>query len=127
MIANDILIDAFTRVHESLHRTLDDITPEELVKEPHPSIGWLAWRISRVMDSNISRLSGREKLWIGEGWAARFGMAPEPADYGRSARHTRGQVNSFRASGQQLPDYHDTTYERSKTSLNSLSADEPER
>ena len=51
MIANDILIDAFTRVHESLHRTLGDITPEELVKEPHPSIGWLAWRISRVMDA----------------------------------------------------------------------------
>src|SRR5215831_19275247 len=48
MIANDILIDAFTRVHESLHRVLGDITPEELVKEPHPSIGWLAWRISRV-------------------------------------------------------------------------------
>ena len=59
MIANDILLDAFARVHESLHRTLGDITPEELVKEPHPSIGWLAWRISRVMDANVSRLSAR--------------------------------------------------------------------
>ena len=124
MVANDILLDAFTRVHESLHRTLGDITPEELVKEPHPSIGWLAWRISRVMDSNVSRLSGREQLWIGEGWAGRFGMPPEPADYGRSARHTREQVNSFRASAQQLLDYHDTTYERMKTYLSSLSADE---
>ena len=76
MIANDILFDAFTRVHESLHLTLGDITPEELVKEPHPSIGWLAWRISRVMDSNVSKLSGREQLWIGEGWAARFGIRP---------------------------------------------------
>ena len=57
MIANDILLDAFTRVHESLHRTLGDITPDELVKEPHPSIGWLAWRISRVMDSNVFSLS----------------------------------------------------------------------
>jgi hypothetical protein len=28
MIANDILLDAFTRVHDSLHRTLGDITPE---------------------------------------------------------------------------------------------------
>ena len=40
MIANNILLDAFTRVHESLHRTLGDITPEELV-EPHPSMGGL--------------------------------------------------------------------------------------
>jgi len=67
MIANNILLDAFTRVHESLHRTLGDITAEELVKEPHPSIGWLAWRISRVMDANVFRLSGREQLWIGAG------------------------------------------------------------
>ncbi len=124
MIANDILLDAFTRVHESLHRTLGDITPEELAKEPHPSIGWLAWRISRVMDANVARLSGREQLWIGEGWAGRFGMPPEPADYGRSARHTREQVKSFRASAQQLLDYQDATYERMKTFLNSVSADE---
>ena len=124
MIANDILLDAFTRVHDSLHRTLGDITPEELVKEPHPSIGWLAWRISRVMDSNVSHLSGREQLWIGEGWAVRFGMPPEPADYGRSARHTREQVKSFRASAQQLLDYHDAAYQRMKTYLNSISADE---
>src|SRR5687768_13371477 len=114
MIANDILLDAFTRVYESLHRTLGDITPEELTKEPHPSIGWLAWRISRVMDSNVSRLSGREQLWIGDGWAARFGMRPEPADFGRSATHTREQVRAFRASAQQLLDYHDATYERMK-------------
>src|SRR5215471_15786508 len=115
MIANDILIDAFSRVHESLHRVLGDITPEELVKEPHPSIGWLAWRISRVMDSNVSRLSGREQLWIGEGWAARFGMPPEPADYGTSATTTRQQVSSLRASPQQLLNYPDTTYKRTKT------------
>src|SRR5215471_18495033 len=59
-----------------------------------------------------------------DGPAARFGMPPEPEDYGRSARHTREQVNSFRASAQQLLDYHDMTYERMKTYLNSLSADE---
>src|SRR5260370_17109221 len=111
MIANDILLDAFARVHESLHRTLGDITPEELVKEPHPSIGWLAWRISRVMDANVSRLSGREQLWIGAGWAARFGMPPEPADYGRSARHTRDQVKSFPTSPQHLLHYPHPTYQ----------------
>ncbi len=123
MIGNDILLDAFARVHESLHRTLGDITPEELHKEPHPSIGWLAWRISRVMDSNVARLSGAEQLWIA-GWAARFGMPPGPEDYGRSARHTREQVKAFHASAQQLLDYHNAAYERMRTYLNSLSADD---
>ncbi|HEY1236266.1 MAG TPA: DinB family protein [Candidatus Binatia bacterium] len=124
MIANDILLDAFTRVYDSLHRTLGDITSEELMKEPHPSIGWLAWRITRVMDANVSRLSGREQLWIGEGWAARFGMPPEPADYGRSARHTREQVKAFRVSAEQLLGYHDAAFQRMKTYLTSVSSDE---
>ena len=124
MIANDILLDAFTRVYDSLHRTLGDVTPEELAKEPHPSIGWLAWRISRVMDANVARLSGGEHLWIGAGWAARFGMSPEPADYARSAMHTREQVRAFSASAQLLLDYHDAAYDRMKGFVGSLSADE---
>ena len=104
MIANDILLDAFTRVYQSLHRTLGDTTPEELVKEPHPSIGWLVWRISRVMDNNVSRLSGRGQLWIGDGWAARFGMPPEPADYARSAMHTasKSALSALRRSSSSI-------------------------
>jgi hypothetical protein len=121
MIANDILLDAFTRVKDALQRLVADLTEEELVTEPHPSIGWLAWRISRVMDSNVSRLSGREQLWIADGWAARFGMAPEPADFGRSATHTREQVRAFRASAEQLLEYHEAVYELMKSYVTKLS------
>jgi DinB family protein len=121
MIATDILLDAFTRVNESLHRTLADLTPEELIKEPHPSIGWLAWRLSRVMDSNASRLAGQEQLWVANGWAARFGMPPAPADFGRSVRHTRQQVRDFRASVDLLLGYQDAAYERMKSYLETLS------
>jgi hypothetical protein len=118
------LLDAFTRVYESLHRTLPDLTAAELVLEPHPPIGWLAWRLTRIMDSNVSRLAGREQLWIGDGWAARLGMPPEPADFGRSATHTREQVRAFRASVELLLAYHDATYERTKTYLNTLTAED---
>ena len=121
MAESDVLLDAFTRVYESLHRTLADLTEAELIREPHPPIGWLAWRISRVMDSNVSRLSGREQLWIGEGWAARFGMTPLPADFGRSAAHTREQVRVFRASANLLLAYHDAAYLRMKAYLETLS------
>ena len=120
----DVLLDAFTRVYESLHRTLTDLTEAELTQEPHPSIGWLAWRLSRVMDSNVSRLSGREQLWIGDGWAARFGMPPLPADFGRSAAHTREQVRVFRASAELLLAYHDATYARMKGYLETLSPED---
>jgi hypothetical protein len=124
MVETDILLDAFTRVNESLHRTLADLTPEELTKEPHPPIGWLAWRLSRVVDSNASRLAGREQLWIADGWAARFSMLAEPADFGRSATHTRQQVRAFRASTELLLAYHDAAYERMKTYLKALTAED---
>ena len=124
MAETDVLLDAFTRVNESLHRMLADITAAELIQEPHPPIGWLAWRLSRVMDSNVSRLTGREQLWIRSGWAARFGMAPEPADFGRSATHTREQVRAFRASAELLLAYHDATYEQMKAYLKTLTPDD---
>jgi DinB superfamily len=124
MMETGIFLDAFTRVYESLHRTVADLTAAELIQEPHPPIGWLAWRISRVMDSNVARLSGRDQLWIGGGWAARFGMPPEPADFGRSASHTREQVQNFRASTELLLAYHDATYERMKEYLETLTADD---
>jgi hypothetical protein len=117
-----VLLDGFTRVHDSLHRTLADLTEAELVKEPHPSIGWLAWRLTRVMDSNVSRLSDRQQLWIGDGWAARFGMAPEPLDFGRAATHTREQVRAFRAPAELLLAYHDAAYDRMKSYLETLTA-----
>jgi len=124
MIETNILLDAFTRVYESLHRTLADLTEEELTKEPHPPIGWLAWRLTRVMDSNVSRLAGQEELWIGDGWATHFGMPPKPGDFGRSVTHTREQVRAFRASAELLLAYHDATYGRMKSYLETSTAED---
>ena len=118
--AAGILLDGFTRVHDALHRALPYCTEEELYKEPHPPIGWLVWRFSRVIDSNISRLGGDEQLWI-ESWAAKFGMAPEPADFGRGLTHTREQVLAFRAASELLLAYHDVAFERTQSYLSKVS------
>jgi hypothetical protein len=124
MIANDILLDAFTRVYESLHRTLADLNEDELTCEPHPSIGWLAWRLTRVMDNNVAQLSGSEQLWTAAGWAARFRMPPDPADYGKSHAHTREQVRVFRATAKLLLEYHDAVFEVTKSFLKRLSPED---
>ena len=113
-------IDAFTRVHEVLHRTIPDLTDDELSKEPHPSIGWLAWRLTRVMDGNASRLAGLDQLWIGGGWHSHFDMPPVPDDFGRGLTHTREQVLHFKAPKDLLLAYHDAVYARMKTYLESL-------
>ena len=77
-----------------------------------------------LTESEKTRLAGWEQLWIGHDWAARFGMPPEPADFGRGASHTREQVRAFRASVELLLTYHDATYERMKTYLNTLTAED---
>ncbi len=64
MAGIDIMIDSFTRVNDSAHRILSDVTPAELHAEPHPSIGWLAWRLTRIEDNNVSRLLGKDQLWV---------------------------------------------------------------
>jgi hypothetical protein len=76
------------------------------------------------MDSNVGQLSDREQLWIADGWAGRFGMRPEPADYGRSVTHTREQVRAFRASAELLLAYHDVVYERMKSYVKAITSDE---
>jgi hypothetical protein len=120
-------LDAFTRTNESLHRILADITDDELSREPHPSIGWLGWRFTRVIDNNISRLSGRDQLWIADGWHARFGMPPELFDFGRGVSHTREQVRAFRADRDLILAYNDAAHALTKYYLESLPPEEYDR
>jgi hypothetical protein len=122
-----ILLDAFGRVHDGLHQALDGLTEGELYREPHPPIGWLAWRINRVQDNNMSRLAGREQAWIADGWHARFGMEPNPRDFGPALTHTREQVGAFRASRMLLLEYHDAVYPRTQEYLAALRSEDLDR
>jgi hypothetical protein len=127
MSTNDTFLDAFTRVQESLQRTIGSLTLEELVAEPHPSMGWLAWRLTRVIDSNVARLSGQSHLWMDDGWHERFGMPAVEGDFGRGASHTREQVRAFSASAELLLAYHQATYQRVRAYLASVPQTELER
>jgi hypothetical protein len=123
-----ITLDMFTRVHDSLHRVFADVTEEELHCEPHPGMGWLAWRFTRVIDNNISRLSGRpDQLWIADGWHAKFGMEPNPTDFGRGMSHTREQVRAFHAGRELILAYHDATHDLTLAYLQSLQPEDFDR
>lgn len=128
MDGSGIILDAFQRVRETLHTALPGLTPEELLREPHPPIGWLAWRLTRVQDSQCSRLAGREQAWIGDGWHSRFNMPPVAIDFGPSLTHTREQVAAFKVPGPQLLlDYYDTVFERTKLYLAALTPQDLDR
>lgn len=128
MEAKGIILDAFGRIRETLHSALSGLSAEELLREPHPPIGWLAWRLTRSDDSQLSRLAGREQAWIAEGWHARFNMAANPTDFGPGLTHTREQVTAFRVpDAQTLLEYYDVVFERSKAYLATLTPQELDR
>ncbi len=128
MEAKGVILDAFGRIRESVHNALRDLSVEELHREPHPPIGWLAWRITRSSDSQLSRLAGLEQVWLADGWHARFNMPPNPTDFGPGHTHTREQVASFRApDAKTLLAYDDTVIERFQPYLEALTPQELDR
>lgn len=123
-----LILDAYGRVRETLHAALADLTPEELIKEPHPPMGWLAWRATRTQDSQVSRLSGEKHAWIDEGWHRRFNMPAVASDYGTGLSHSREQVAVFRApDARTLLDYHDAVFEHTRAYLLRITPEELDR
>lgn len=128
MEAPAMISDALDRVYNSLHGTLKDLTPDELLAGLRPHIAWLVWHLTRVQDHNISALAGREQAWIAEGWHKRFGMAPEPRDYAPGHVHTPEQVEAFAVKDARLLlDYFDAVLVRTKDYLSTLSPEDLDR
>jgi hypothetical protein len=78
----EILIDAFGRVRDTVHHTLDGLGEAELTARLDPganSIGWLIWHLARVQDDHVADLAGAEQRWTASGWAERFDL---PFDFG---------------------------------------------
>ncbi len=117
------------RVDEELRLSLEGSTLEELAYRPTPeanSMAWLAWHIARMQDVRSSLLSGRDQLWISEGWHASFGLPPDPDDTGRG--HTAEQVAEVRPkTPETLRDYCRAAYERALGCVQSLAPEATDR
>ena len=120
------IADALDRVRIILHNNLSDLTPEELAEGPHPSIGWLAWHLARVQDTQISMLQGVGQAWTDDGWHQKFGMPPEPRDYSPGHVQMPEVIAAFHAAihiqgAQTILDYHDAVRVRTLAYLDTLS------
>lgn len=106
MTPGDLLIEAFSRVPETVARAIDGLSEDQLASRPAAganTLAWLAWHIARGQDVQIADLAGSEQVWTAEGWVDRFGL-PFPADalgYGMS----REDVGRVRASADLLNGY----------------------
>jgi uncharacterized damage-inducible protein DinB len=58
---------------------------EQLLARPDPAanpIAWLVWHTARVQDHHVGELLGVAQLWVGDNWAGRFGLDPDPDNTG---------------------------------------------
>jgi uncharacterized damage-inducible protein DinB len=129
MDVRTLLSDLFGRVDEHVDEILDGLDPGSLTRQPAPGtnpIGWLLWHIARVEDAQVAELRGDEQLWAGGPWAARFGLAPDPANHGYG--HTPADVAAVRPEGvEALRDYARAVRARTDEFLATLTSDDLDR
>lgn len=126
---NDLVMDAFSRIRESVGAAVDGLTLEQTMYRPDPdanSVAWLVWHLTRVQDSHVSELAGREQEWVSGGWNVRFGTTSERGNTGYG--HTSEQT------GEVIPDavetlgrYHDAVFARTREYLSDMDVPERER
>ncbi|MFC2035046.1 DinB family protein [Chloroflexota bacterium] len=119
----NLLTDGYERVLGFMENMLEGLTQDDLDWQPRPdcnSIGWLSWHLTRQQDGQIASLSGKEQLWIKDGWYTKFNRQPDPNDSGFS--HSPEQVSSFNSpSTETLLDYQRAVLEQSKNYFQTLS------
>ncbi len=108
---SELLVDAFGRVHETVHTVLTGLALEALTFRPDDdanSIGWLVWHLTRVQDDHVADVAATEQRWTAEGWDARFALSFERLEtgYGQSA----DQVAGVAVEADLLLGYHDDVH-----------------
>jgi len=125
MDSSELLRYAYGQIQQTLRRTIDGLTPDQLTQRIGPeanTIAWLAWHLVRVQDDHLAEVAGSEQVWTADGWAGRFGL-PFPAEatgYGFGF----DEVGLVRAPADLLLGYADAVHDRSEQFLAGLSDDD---
>lgn len=123
--AAGLLLDAFERVHDAVHRTVDGLSEDQLahrLEGRSNSIAWLVWHLARVQDDHVAEVAGTEQVWTSKGYAERFGLPFEAAATGWG--HTDTEVAAVRAPAELLTDYFDAVHEATRRFVTTLTDDD---
>ncbi|MGU3435801.1 mycothiol transferase [Actinomycetes bacterium M1A6_2h] len=123
-----LLIDAFDRIKEVVHATLDDLDEKALTYRPDAdanSIAWLIWHLTRVQDDHVAGVAETAQVWENEGWDQRFDL-PFPSGqigYGQSSE----DVAAVTTEADLLLGYHDAVHAATVAYVKTLTADDLDR
>ena len=122
MHSADLLVDAFGRIREVIHATVDGLKTEQLAFQINPdanSIAWLVWHLTRIQDDHVADAAQTEQVWTSQGWVERFALP-----FGRLATgygHRADEVTAVNVSGELLVGYHDAVHQRTTEYVRQLS------
>lgn len=129
MNGHDLLVDAFGRVHESVHAAVAGLSLEQLhrrLDDDANPVGWLVWHLTRVQDDHVADVAGAEQVWTSQGFDTRFG-SPYPVSavgYGQSSDEV-GKLTV--PSVEILTEYHDAVHDLTVGYVSGLSDDDFDR
>ena len=121
MTPSELLIEEFTRIQGTVHKTLKGASVATLTFRADAdtnTIAWLTWHLSRVQDDHLADLAGTAQVYIGQGWVERFDLpfGPTATGYG----HTSADVVAVRADAELLGGYYDAVHTATVAYLSTL-------
>lgn len=126
---NELLLDGFSRVHDTVGTVVDGLSEQQLTARVGPdanTIGWLVWHLARVQDDHVADLAGTDQVWTGGGFASRFGFPFDTGavGYGFDSDEV-AQVRGVSAAD--LKAYGDAVHEATVAYVRDIDADELQR
>lgn len=123
MDAAAVLTEIYERFVPLARNATEGLDARQLIRAPQPGanpIGWLVWHAARVQDHHVAELLEAEQVWGSGGWAARFGLGPDPDNTGYG--HSPADVASVQPDGAGvLVEYLDAVGVRTREMLRTLS------
>jgi hypothetical protein len=111
MKSNELLLDSFGRIRDTVEATLEGLDDGALVRRPAGtgnSIAWLIWHVGRVEDAQVAPAAGLDQVWTSQDFAGRFGLPLTERDTGYG--HSSHQVDTVRAPAELLLAYYDAVH-----------------
>ena len=84
-----LLLELYGRIPPLAEAAVNGLDADRLAEAPAPGtnpVGWLVWHLARVQDHHVAELLDTDQIWVQDGWAARFGLDPDPSNIGYGHR-----------------------------------------
>jgi hypothetical protein len=126
---SSLLLELYGRIPPLADSAVTGFAVNQLTQPPGPGanpIAWLVWHLARIQDHHTAQLLEVDQIWVGDDWARRFGLDPDPTNTGFG--HSPADVASVRPERPEvLLEYLAAVHRRTRSMLEGLTAADLDR